>query len=174
MQTSFCKKKRARTNRKRKTTTGEARKNLEQKRSQTNKTKKDSMKREKHQGHRLVICGSRTFEDYGKFEKELNKQIEGLKVDLILSGGCRGVDAMAKNYAQLNGYEHKELKANWRRFGRGAGPMRNTELAKQGTSTIGFWDGESKGTYDMLKKAKNHEHEHVSYYHTRKHKTEKM
>lgn len=118
--------------------------------------------------HKVVICGSREYNDYETIKKVLDKLLEGMQISCLISGGCRGVDTLVKKYCIDRKIIHMEVNAQWKFFGRAAGPQRNAQMAKLGTSTFGFWDGESRGTYDMLKKARDAKHEYVKYYHIKK------
>lgn len=99
---------------------------------------------------KVVIAGSRTYKDYSFFEKELNKL--NLNPTEIISGGAHGVDAMAEIYAEHNHIELRVFEADWQLFGRAAGPIRNENMAKVGDVLVAFWDGQSRGTLDMINK----------------------
>ena len=47
---------------------------------------------------------------------------------LVLHGGARGADQAISRAAQHLGWPAETLLADWRRYGRGAGPIRNGEL----------------------------------------------
>jgi hypothetical protein len=73
---------------------------------------------------------------------------------MIISGGARGTDTMAKRFANEYHYPFKEFLADWGKYGRAAGPIRNQEMAdfvKNGDCLlIAFWDYESRGTRSMI------------------------
>jgi hypothetical protein len=48
----------------------------------------------------------------------------------------------------------KVFEADWKKYGKSAGPIRNSEMADYGDALIAFFNGESKGTLDMINKAK--------------------
>jgi predicted Rossmann-fold nucleotide-binding protein len=124
--------------------------------------------------HTIAICGSRNYENYQELSEVLNQLLHEVRVKKLLTGGCRGADEQAKRYAQKNGYKYKVLNANWQKLGKYAGLERNTRLAREANATIGFWDGKSRGTYDMLKKAVDHKHEYIAYWHTELKKLERL
>lgn len=126
------------------------------------------MKRLTGHPHKVVVCGSREFEDYRILEKTLDKLLEGIEVESIISGGCRGTDTLVKRYCLERRIIFTEVKPQYTLFGKGAPLKRNKQMAELGTSTIGFWDGKSTGTLDMLRKAKDAKHEYICYYHTKK------
>ena len=111
---------------------------------------------------RLVIAGSRNFDDYDLLESTLNEFIEIHSIGdpdpgvLIISGLAKGADLLGVRYAKQKGYKVEEFPANWK-LGRGAGPKRNQEMAKSANACIVFWDGRSKGTANMIELAKRHQ-----------------
>ena len=108
---------------------------------------------------RLIIAGSREFKDGFLFDKKLRELIakQQWKVTEIVSGGCRGVDRMAEEFAARQGISCHVMKATWGTYGRSAGPIRNQEMAKYAAQDNGalvcFWDGASPGTRSMITEA---------------------
>lgn len=110
----------------------------------------------------MLIAGSRNYNNYNKFYKVVNKVLEEYKdYDIcIVSGGARGADTMAEQFAIANRYELKVFKADWNTFGKSAGYRRNAEMhdfIKQFEHRIClcFWDGQSKGTQHNFQLAIN-------------------
>lgn len=102
---------------------------------------------------RIVVCGSRDFNDYEiakEFIKEClnNEKIVG-KI-IILSGGARGADTIGERYALENGFETERYPAEWKSYGKKAGPIRNKKMAEACDIVICFWDGQSRGTKSMI------------------------
>lgn len=64
-----------------------------------------------------------------------------------------GVDTLAIQYAQENNLPLKEFHADWKTHGRSAGPRRNREMANYADALIAIWDGESRGTKNMIEEA---------------------
>ena len=110
--------------------------------------------------YKLIVAGSRNYNDYSEFKKLIDDNIRRiLKVNNasdieFVSGGCRGVDKMGEKYAEENGMNVKVFEADWKKYGKSAGPIRNSEMADYGDALIAFFNGESKGTLDMINKAK--------------------
>lgn len=102
---------------------------------------------------KIIVAGSRGFNDYWLMKetlKDLPKDCE------IVSGMARGADMLAVNYAVNNGYKLVKFPANWEYIGKRAGYVRNAKMAKYANELIAFWDGESKGTKNMIEVAKKH------------------
>ena len=96
---------------------------------------------------RVCICGCRDFTDYAFFkEKCLFLLKNKLPNVVIVSGGARGVDALAEQFAKEFNLQNEIFKADWEKFGRSAGPRRNEEMVKVSDGVIAFWDYHSKGT----------------------------
>jgi predicted Rossmann fold nucleotide-binding protein DprA/Smf involved in DNA uptake len=106
---------------------------------------------------RIIIAGGRDFNDYPLLEKEALSFISGLgdKSDIeIVSGGAKGVDALGERFAKENGLSLAVFPADWKKYGRTAGPQRNKQMADYATHLLSFWNGESRGTKSMITLAK--------------------
>ena len=100
---------------------------------------------------KTIIAGSRDFQDYEKMKEVLDKL--PWKVTQVISGNARGADQMGEWWAQQNEIELRIYPANWSRYGKAAGHIRNQEMARVGDALVAFWDGKSKGTESMIKYA---------------------
>ncbi len=63
-----------------------------------------------------------------------------------MSGGARGIDTCAAEYANKKGIKLIEFLPEYSRYGRGAPLKRNEKIAEYADEAIAFWDGRSKGT----------------------------
>lgn len=73
---------------------------------------------------------------------------------MIVHGNARGVDRIAHQEAQKAGLLIESHPADWDRYGKAAGFIRNEEMAKLGADLcICFWDGRSRGTLHMMEMA---------------------
>ena len=75
-------------------------------------------------------------------------------VSEIVSGGARGIDECAKNYATENGIKYVEFLPQYNVYGRVAPLKRNIEIIEYSNLVIAFWDGKSKGTDFVIKECK--------------------
>ena len=64
----------------------------------------------------------------------------------IVSGGARGIDSCAREYAQMNGIKLTEFLPEYEKYGRGAPIKRNRKIIDYADTVIAFWDGRSRGT----------------------------
>jgi len=103
---------------------------------------------------KVIIAGGRDFNDYDllceKCDKILSRQTE---IEIV-SGRARGADQLGERFAKERGYPIKMFAADWAKFGKQAGYLRNIEMAEYGDALIAFWNQESKGTEHMIDIAK--------------------
>jgi len=103
---------------------------------------------------RLLICGDRNWSD-GNAIREV---IKSFNPTIIIEGEAKGADTLARLSANAMGIETLKFPADWQKYGRAAGPIRNSQMLKEGNPdvVVGFHYkiDESKGTRDMLTRAK--------------------
>lgn len=99
---------------------------------------------------RVIVAGSRKWVNNEIVEAYLKPYLDQFEKATIISGMAMGPDRFAYDYALKNDIDVEEFPADWDTHGRSAGYIRNTEMAVAGTHLIAFWDGESKGTKNMI------------------------
>ncbi len=104
---------------------------------------------------KLAIIGSRSFENYALMKEQLLALIQkdGLSLTHIVSGGAKGADTLGAQFAKEHQLELVVFKPDWKRFGKRAGFIRNTEIIEHADMVVAFWDGISNGTKDALDKS---------------------
>lgn len=105
---------------------------------------------------RLIIAGSREFNDYARLSKVVSCLTRGWGNFEIVSGRCRGADRLGERYAREYGIPLKVFPAEWERYGKGAGPIRNQEMANYATHCIVFLGENSRGSKNMVETAKRY------------------
>ena len=103
--------------------------------------------------YKIIIAGGRDFMDYNLLKEKVNKILQEKRVShkiVIISGCARGADTLGLRYASENAFDVEEYPANWDKYGKKAGYMRNVEMAENADALIAFWDGKSKGTKHMI------------------------
>lgn len=73
--------------------------------------------------------------------------------DEIVSGGAKGVDTCAAEYAKGNDIKLTEFLPEYERYGRAAPIIRNKKIVDYADKVVVFWDGSSKGTLSVIKYA---------------------
>lgn len=112
---------------------------------------------------KILVVGSRNFNNYEMLKNAIDAAINTYGDIEIISGGAKGADSLAEQYAKEKGYALKVFPADWDIYGKSAGYKRNAEMHKYISEfddrlCIAFWDGESKGTqhsFDLAKQYKN-------------------
>lgn len=104
---------------------------------------------------RVLVCGSRTFSDADKMFAELNTGKHGY-IDTVIHGAAKGADMLAHDWAATYARQVEVYRADWVREGKAAGVLRNTRMLEYGKpdKVIAFWNGESKGTENMINQAR--------------------
>ena len=102
---------------------------------------------------KLIIAGSRNLNlDIGTIQDLIDSTIPAkVSIDEIVSGAAKGIDKSGENYAEFQGLPITRFKADWKKHGLAAGPMRNRQMAKYGDILLLIWNGESKGSLSMKK-----------------------
>jgi len=106
---------------------------------------------------RLAVIGSRTFSDRERLFKILDTNAHQIK--LIVSGGAKGADTLATDWARERGVPYLVFPALWHDpetglVNKGAGFKRNWDIIRQAEKVLAFWDGASKGTAHSIDIAK--------------------
>ena len=104
--------------------------------------------------YKIIIAGTRTFNDYNLLESKLDFYLSKKSDIEIVSGTCYGKDLLGEQYAIKHNLPVKRFPADWNKYGRSAGPIRNAQMADYADACIVFWDGKSKGTKSMINLAK--------------------
>ncbi len=107
---------------------------------------------------RVIIAGTRYFNDYAGLcavcDRLLADKVkQGFQI-VIVSGGCVGADLMGEAYAKERGHNIERYPAQWGKYGKKAGLLRNAEMANNADALIAFWNGESRGTRHMIETAR--------------------
>ena len=95
---------------------------------------------------KIAIVGSRSIT-----EIDLKQYIS--ICDEIVSGGARGVDFCAAEYAKENNIKLTEFLPEYTRYGKAAPIIRNKQIVDYADEVLIFWDGKSKGTLSVIKYA---------------------
>lgn len=100
---------------------------------------------------KVIIAGSRHIEDYDVLKELIESS--GWDIDEVVSGGCRGVDEMGERWARENDIPVRGFAADWAKYGREAGELRNREMAQYADGLILLWDAKSPGASCMMRES---------------------
>ena len=97
---------------------------------------------------KVAVIGSRNLrvDDLGKYLPD--------DVTEIVSGGARGVDISAREYALANDIKLTEFLPEYDKYGRGAPLRRNITIIEYADLVLAFWDGSSHGTKYVIDNCK--------------------
>ena len=105
--------------------------------------------------YKVILAGSRDYTNYAQLCAFTDQVLAGAEDIEIVSGGARGTDALGERYAREHGHALKVFPAEWNKWGKAAGPIRNGQMADYADALIAFWDGRSSGTRDMIRRAED-------------------
>jgi len=126
---------------------------------------------------KIIVAGGRNFHDFSVvvtyLDRLLRKRLQEGEELIIVSGAAPGVDKLGADWAHLNKIDVKEFPAPWddiegkpasqigvtisgKKYWKRAGHVRNKQMAEYADGLIAFWDGQSRGTSDMISQAKKH------------------
>ena len=98
---------------------------------------------------KTIIAGSRTINDYALVEEAIKES--GFEITKVISGMAKGVDTLGEIWAHRNNIGIHYCPPDWKKFGKSAGYIRNTEMAEIADALIVIIEGESRGSTHMLK-----------------------
>lgn len=102
---------------------------------------------------KIAVIGSRnlTVKDLGRY---LPKEVTE-----IVSGGARGIDTCAREYANTNGIKLTEFLPEYETYGTSAPLKRNLQIIDYADLVLAFWDGKSRGTKYVIDNCKKRKRE---------------
>lgn len=120
---------------------------------------------------RVIVAGGRDFKDYDYLSKSLDIICCHIPFTEVVSGKQKtydkklkvfyGADYLGERWAISKNIKVVGFQAEWKKYGRPAGPKRNMEMAKYADLLIAFWDGSSSGTRNMVECMKGLNKEYI-------------
>lgn len=105
---------------------------------------------------KVLVTGSRTYSNYGLMCHVLDTIHRMTGISMVVEGGAKGADRMAKTWAGHRGVPVDTVHAEWQKYGNGAGPIRNRQMLKKHPDVdvvLAFGKGRG-GTDDMVARAR--------------------
>lgn len=103
---------------------------------------------------RLLVCGGREYTDEATLTRVLDAVARKHNIECVIHGDARGADRMAGAWAEKRGILVVKFPANWKKYGDGAGPIRNQQMIDTGKPTAVIAFPGKIGTPNMITKAK--------------------
>lgn len=110
---------------------------------------------------KVIICGSREFSDYELLRERCDYYLKDKLLEpegvTIVSGCARGADTLGERYAIERGLPVLKFPADWEKYGKRAGYIRNAQMAEVGNACLAFLKSgaENKGTKNMISLARS-------------------
>jgi predicted Rossmann-fold nucleotide-binding protein len=104
-------------------------------------------------GIRVLICGGRDYANAEALREALDRVHAERKFGLVITGGARGADTMAHDWAISRGIAVDVYIAEWDRLGRKAGPIRNQRMLLEGKPDLVIAFPGGRGTVNMIGQA---------------------
>ena len=107
---------------------------------------------------RVLIFGSRTFDDRESLYRIMDDHDRNKKISVVIEGEAPGADTLGREWAKARGIKVEKFPADWERYGKAAGPIRNRQMISEGKPdmAVGFVDKPlmytkgSKNMHDQL------------------------
>src|SRR5271154_144282 len=105
---------------------------------------------------KVLICGGRHYADYERIKATLVELGGKENISLLIHGAAEGADSYGALAAEELGIPKIGVPADWKKHGNAAGPIRNQKMLDDHSPdlVVAFPDPESRGTWDMIRRAK--------------------
>lgn len=103
---------------------------------------------------RLLVCGGRDFGDARVANMALDAFHRLRPVTVLIEGGQRGADRIARYWAVAHNIPVETFPADWDRYGNAAGPIRNGQMLREGKPDVVLAFPGRTGTADMRRQAR--------------------
>ena len=100
---------------------------------------------------KILVCGGRDFADKDFLYNILDDIID---VNLIIHGGASGADSLAGEWAKKHNIKCQVFPADWGKYGKSAGPIRNQQMLDEGKPDEVYAFPGGRGTADMIARSK--------------------
>ena len=102
---------------------------------------------------KILVCGGRNYWKPSLVNRALAHVHAKRGITLLIHGAAPGADKLADDWAKAVGVERQPFPADWDKFGKSAGPIRNKRMLDEGKpdAVVAFPGGD--GTDDMVRRA---------------------
>jgi len=109
-------------------------------------------------GRRVLVSGDRWWNDREMIRRWLHDKNRENPITVLIEGEADGADKIAREIAEEMGIPVDPYPADWLRYKKAAGPIRNSQMLTEGKPDLvgafhdELWD-KSRGTKDMVEKS---------------------
>lgn len=101
---------------------------------------------------RIVVTGGREFTDRSFVNASMDLLYRKYKITLLIEGGARGADRLARDWAERTDVPLRTYEADWDTYGSAAGPIRNQQMIDEGKPHGAVVFPGDRGTADMTER----------------------
>ena len=110
--------------------------------------------------YRVLVCGGRDFNDAEKLVEKLDllreeHEAKGNRV-VVIHGDAKGADYLANSWAEFHKLKIKKFPANWKKFGKAAGHIRNAQMLEESSPDVVVAFPGGRGTQNMIQQAEKY------------------
>ena len=102
---------------------------------------------------KVLVCGGRTFNQYSLLSRTLTEFHKLNRIVELCHGGARGADSLSGDWARAHKVPCKVYHAEWDKYGRSAGPIRNLQMLDEFKPSVVIAFPGGAGTTHMVKAA---------------------
>lgn len=102
---------------------------------------------------KVLVCGGREFDDATLLDSVLDNFHKGYRITVLIEGGARGADSLAREWAFKRGVHCATMPALWNTYRKKAGPIRNGHMLLLGPVVVFAFPG-GNGTENMVSQAR--------------------
>ena len=102
---------------------------------------------------RVLVCGGRGFNDVTLLRTTLDELHARYGFKVLIHGMQIGADLLAGQWGEDSGIKVEPYRAEWTKYGKAAGPIRNARMLAEGKPQLVIAFPGGKGTRDMREKA---------------------
>jgi len=107
---------------------------------------------------KVIIAGSRSIKDKVWVLNNIDdlmlhipyENYAAIPTSEVVCGMAEGPDSFGKEWAERNNIKVSCWPADWNKYGKSAGAIRNKEMGDYADALVAFWDGKSRGTKHMI------------------------
>lgn len=100
---------------------------------------------------RVLVCGGRDYQNRAEVDRVFGCLAGG--IDLVIHGNAFGADTLVDEWCRAHDIQRAVFPANWTKYGKAAGPIRNQQMIDEGKPTICIAFPGGRGTLDMVERA---------------------
>ena len=103
---------------------------------------------------RVLVCGGRDFDDIGKVFRTMDELHAFYRFSTVIHGAARGADRLGQAWAHARKIEELPFPADWNRYLKRAGPVRNAKMLREGKPELVVAFPGGPGTRDMIARSR--------------------